>query len=545
MKRVVDWLGLLFVSVGAMIGSGWMLGPLHAVKIAGAVAVASWIVGGLIVMIIAVVFAELSSMLPVTGGIARYSQFSHGGFVSFVMTWTAWIAYILIPTVEVQALLEYSANYFPGLVNTGIDSNVHLSGIGMIVAIFLLVLMSYINILGIKFATELNKYLVYLKLSVPVIVAFGLMYTACHVENLERISDFSFADNMKNLFKSLPMAGIIFAYLGFRSSIEIGGEARNPQRTLPLSLLGSILICMVIYTLVQLAFILSMPPELVQDGWQNFSFSKISGSASDTGPFVSLAKILGLAFLIKLIVLDSVVAPFGSALMVVTTNSRMAYAMSVNGYFPKIFSRINKKDVPHWSLLINLVLGLILLLPFPGWQQMVSFIIAALVVSHAIAPISLYSLRQQIPDQERPFKLPQYSFICRVVFVLLTFIAYWTGWKVLSMMYLFLLLGLVYLYIYRITHPSKNDLPFLNFSRSAWLWGYFVGLGAISYCGDTAFGGLGYLSFGIDILVLLIFSLSIFEWSIREALTSEDAVRQIIKEKEVMQIHNKLHNTMV
>jgi amino acid transporter len=547
MKRVVDWLSLLFVSVGAMIGSGWMLGPMHAVKIAGVMAIGSWIIGGLMVMVIALVFAELSTMLPVTGGVARYPQFSHGGFVSFVMTWIAWVAYILLPPVEVQALLEYCANYYPALVTETGNGSVHLSGVGILAAAFLLILMGFINILGIKFATSFNKYLVYLKLSVPFIVGVVLLNTSFHVENLTSVSDVSLTDNFKNLLKSLPLAGVIFSYFGFRHSAEIGGEVRNPQFTLPISLIGSVLICMVIYTLVQTAFIMSMPPELVANGWHNFSFGNANiGFGVNHGPFVSLAALLGLSFLVKLILFDAVVAPFGSALMVVTTNARLDYAMSVNGYFPKFLMRVNRKQVPYWALIINLTFGLLLLLPFPGWQQMVSFVIAALVVSHAIAPISLYALRQQVPDQKRPFKLPCYKVMCRVVFILLNFIAYWTSWKVLSMMYLVLAFGLVYLYIFRLTHNSKHELPFLNFSKSAWLWCYLIGLALISYCGDEAFGGQGYLWFGLDLLAIAIFSLFIFEWSVKKSLTSEHAALQIMKENEVKQAYyNNATDTLV
>jgi len=165
---------------------------------------------------------------------------------------------------------------------------------------------------------------------------------------------------------------------------------------------------------------------------------------------------------------------------------------------------------------------------------MVSLILAALVVSHSIAPISLYTLRQQVPEQARPFKLPFYGFICRLVFVLLTLIAYWTGWHTLSTMFLAILAGVVYLFLYRLKQPV-NHKPFLNFKKSLWLWVYLAGLALISYTGDKAFSGLGYLSFGTDIILLIIFSLVIFEWSIRECLTSDQAALQIIKEKEVQQ----------
>ena len=88
-ERQVSRLALLCISVGAMIGSGWLFGPLYAAQIAGPAAVLSWVLGGSLVIVIALSFAELSAMLPVTGGLARFPQFTHGAMVSYMMTWVA------------------------------------------------------------------------------------------------------------------------------------------------------------------------------------------------------------------------------------------------------------------------------------------------------------------------------------------------------------------------------------------------------------------------------------------------------------------------
>ena len=110
MKRVVGWLSLLCVSIGAS-------------KIAGPYASFVWMIGGSLVMVIALTFAELAVMLPVTGGIARFPHFSHGGIVSFIMTWIAWVAYILLPPVETMALIQYLSSYFHLYDNVHDDTN--------------------------------------------------------------------------------------------------------------------------------------------------------------------------------------------------------------------------------------------------------------------------------------------------------------------------------------------------------------------------------------------------------------------------------------
>ena len=97
---------LLMLSMNAIIGSGWLLAPLYAARVAGPAAIFSWIIGGLAVILIAFTFAELSAMFPVAGGTARIPQLSHGALVGFVLSWMAWLSSLMMAPVEVQAVLQ-------------------------------------------------------------------------------------------------------------------------------------------------------------------------------------------------------------------------------------------------------------------------------------------------------------------------------------------------------------------------------------------------------------------------------------------------------
>ena len=83
-KRNIGFIALLFVSVGGILGSGWLFGPLYAVQLAGPAALVAWLIGGFAIMIIALNFAELGAMLPLNGGITRYALLSYGRTVGFV-----------------------------------------------------------------------------------------------------------------------------------------------------------------------------------------------------------------------------------------------------------------------------------------------------------------------------------------------------------------------------------------------------------------------------------------------------------------------------
>ena len=88
--------GLLFISIGAMIGSGWLFSALYAAQLAGPAAIISWIIAACIGGVIALVFAELGAMLPVAGGLARYPHLAFGGVTSYLTGWLCWLGYVVV-----------------------------------------------------------------------------------------------------------------------------------------------------------------------------------------------------------------------------------------------------------------------------------------------------------------------------------------------------------------------------------------------------------------------------------------------------------------
>jgi len=521
MQRVINKVSLLFVSISAMIGAGYLVGMFYAAKLAGPAAIFSWVLGGLMVIIVSLTFSELSSMLPLAGGIARFPQFSHGALVSYVMTWLAWIAYALITPTEVQTLLQYIGSHFPQVIHQAASGDVGLSPIGYVVAALLLIIMSTVNIYGIRLVTKFNDILVVLKLLLPLIVIVTLLFVAFHGENFTAHGGFA-PYGMKGIFTSLPMAGVIFAFFGFRLSVELGGEVKNPQVALPLALIGSLVICIVLYVLLQYVFIAAIPAGALTQGWAHLTFS------GDSGPFVGIAAGLGLTWLIAVLYLAAVVSPFGSALMVVTTTARVNYAMSKNGYAPQAMLKLNQRGVPYIAIIVNLIVGLILLAPLPGWQQLVGFVIAALVVSHSIVPIALVSLRKQVPNMHRPFRLPAATLIALLAFIILNLIGYWTGWHTIWKMYVIGLVGVVLLILYRFTQSRPK--PPLHAKHAWWLLPYFIGMALFSYYGNFG-GGKGELPFGMDMVYVAIFSVVIFFIATAQRLGPAEAEAQIERER--------------
>src|SRR5690606_28311273 len=174
LRRDIGHIGLLFTAVGSIIGSGWLFGAMNAAQIAGPASIIAWCLGGLMIMLIGLCYAELGTMLPVSGGVVRFPHFAFGSFASYTLGWITWLAAASVTSIEVVAALQYANNYLPWLQRLDADGTAVLTGAGFVVAVAMLGLFSLINVVGVRWFARLNNALVWWKLAVilVVIVAF-------------------------------------------------------------------------------------------------------------------------------------------------------------------------------------------------------------------------------------------------------------------------------------------------------------------------------------------------------------------------------------
>src|SRR2546429_1083867 len=107
LQRSVGFFGLMFVSLGSIIGSGWLMGALNAAKVAGPASILSWILAACMLALLALTYAELGATYPVTGGAARFPYYSHGPIVGFTAGWASWLQAVFIAPIEVLAGITY------------------------------------------------------------------------------------------------------------------------------------------------------------------------------------------------------------------------------------------------------------------------------------------------------------------------------------------------------------------------------------------------------------------------------------------------------
>ncbi|ODN42707.1 APC family permease [Piscirickettsia litoralis] len=482
-----------------MIGSAWLFGPFYAAKSAGPASLIAWGLGAAAVVLIAFTFAELSVLFPVAGGVARIPQLTHGTTTSFVMGWIAWLSCVTMPPIEVQAVLRYASVYFPSL-SYNAQGHYNLTGFGMLWAVILMALISWINMIDLRKLIRTNFIMTLIKVGIIVLLGVALLFTHFDIGNFSMTdTNGSGSVGWHGILVAISTGGIVFAFTGFRHGVELAAEAKRPRVAIPLAIIGSIVFCFLLYFLLQVAFIGALKPENLSQGWQGLHFT------SEAGPFVGLAALLGLSWLVSLIYLNATVSPLGAALVYVTSTSRIVYAMSKNRYFPSIFLKLTKRGIPVWAIVLNSFVGLLLFLPFPGWQGMISFLVSAVVISYGMGSICLLSLRYQSPERRREFKLPCAGFLCLFSFYICNLIVFWSGWYTVKSLVVAIIIGLI---IFFVMKNKLKQVQRLDIYSALWLIPYLAGIAIISYFGT--FGGIDILPFGWDFLVIALFSMIIF-----------------------------------
>jgi amino acid transporter len=516
MRRDIGIVGLLFASVGSIIGSGWLFGALTATQIAGPAAIFSWVIGAVLITLIGLVFAELGTMFPLSGGVVRFPHLAFGSFASYSMGFITWVAAATVAPIEVEGALQYATRYAPFTKeHTVSGETVHtLTGLGYVVAVAGMALFVVINYYGVRWFARLNNVAVWWKLGIICLVIVAFLVTTFHTGNF---NDHGFAvDGLHGVFSAIATGGIVFSYLGFRQGVELAGETDNPRRNVPIAVIGSVILTGIIYILLQIAFIGAVDPSDLSKGWANLDFT------NDFGPLAAIASLIGLGWLAVLLYIDAIISPADTGLIYTTVTGRISYAMGRNGNAPRALARTTPRGVPLISLFVTFIVGLIVFLPFPSWQQLVGFITSATVLSFGSGPLVLAALRREIPDYERTFRLPFGDVLPFLAFYASNMIVYWAGWKVDWKLFVTVLIGFVLLAIFQLT--DRGDAPAMDWRAGAtWVIPWLAGLCLISYLGSypeqsSNAGNRGDITFGWGFLAMLALSALVYWLALRVRL---------------------------
>jgi amino acid transporter len=301
-------------------------------------------------------------------------------------------------------------------------------------------------------------------------------------------------------------AGIVFSFNGFQSPVNLAGESKNPSRDVPIAVIGSIVICAIIYVLLQVGFLGAVPSEmLAKAGWSGIQFSS---------PYAQLALAANINFLAILLYVDAFVSPSGTGSTYTASSSRMLWGMERNGILPKVFGFVHPVyGVPRPAMWLNLAVAFIFFFWFRGWDTGADVTSVACVLSYLIGPVSVAVLRNIAPEKPRPLKLPALKWLAGAAFTLGTLVLYWARWPLTGEVIVTLLPVLLLWGYYEAQNGWKDFGQHLR--GALWLLIYLPGVALLSYIGSVQFGGHGYLPFGWDLLIVAVFGAGFFLWGLK------------------------------
>lgn len=505
-------IGLLYASLGSIIGSGWLFGALHAAVQAGPWSVFSWVIGAVATLFVAFVFAELSTMFPNSGALVHMTHVSHGDFVGKIWSWVLFLAFVSVPPVEVSAVLTYANSYIPGLIN---PHNGLMTGTGMGAAALLLAFVVALNFLSVRWVLAINSAATWWKLVIPVVTIGILLAYSFHPSNMVAHAS---STPKSGIFTAVATAGIVFSFLGFQQAIALAGETRNPNRYVPIAVISSVVIGMLIYVGLQIAFIMALKPGDISNGWGELHFTGMFG------PLAAIAVTVGALWWAIVLYVDAIISPLGTAFIYITGSPRIIMAAGEMGNAPRHMVLLNRHGVPWAGLIVTYIVGVVFFFPFPSWQKLVSAVSLITVLSYSIGPVILLYLRKTLPNAERPFRLRASLIIAPIAFISSNWIIYWTGYAVTEWMF-----GAVFAYIVVYLGwylSARRPLSKLGLREAWWVFPYLGGMWVVSYLGPAGdMGGKGVIGFFTGMWILAIFSLVIL-WLAVLAGQDAQAVRE-------------------
>lgn len=505
-KRRINTLQLTFIGICSIIGSGWLFGAFHSARIAGPAALIAWVVGALALLLVALTIAEVGSRFPHSGGIARYLEYTHGSLSGFLSGWINWLGIVACLPTEAAASVQYlsSIQGFSGLFDP-----IHggMSHSGLVVASLLMIGFFLLNYWTLQLFLRSMTFITIFKLVVPILSVACIMWAGFHPGNFGHDMQ-SFAPyGWHAILIAVSTGGVIFAFNGFQSVVNFAGEAKNPHRTIPAALISCILVCLLIYLILQVGFIGALTPSDLANGWHGLNFSS---------PFVQLAISFNLNLIALLLYVDAVVSPSGTGITYMGSTARMLFGMQRNGYMPKIVGQLHPVfGIPRNAMWVSLILGFVFLWIFRGWGNLANVISIMNTLSYVAGPLAAIGLRKVAPDWKSPCQIKGMTVIAPISFVVISLIVFWSRWPLTGEVLMVIFGGLIIYLYYQIQNDWSQTQQHLK--SGIWFVAYLLTMALLSWLGSTDFGGINWIHSPYDELSVAVAALGFYRWGAASA----------------------------
>ncbi|MCZ8355761.1 MAG: amino acid permease [Cyclobacteriaceae bacterium] len=407
LKRTLGAGNLIALGVGAIIGAGLFVRTAAAAgEAAGPAVVISFIVAAIGCAFAGLCYAEFASIIPIAGSAYTYAYATMGEFVAWIIGWALVLEYALASATVSIAWSEYLNNLLGGAIPYELchspfeTSAAGVSGIINLPAVFILLLLTLILIKGTQESAIVNAIIVFVKVAIVLLfIVIGWRYI-----NPENYTPFFIPEGTPGHedWNSFGWGGVFggaaivfFAFIGFDAVSTAAQEAKNPKRDMPIGILGSLVVCTILYILF--SYVLTGVAN-----WQEF---KTAGKEASVA-YAIQTYMHGYGWLATLISV-AILAGFSSVILVMLMGqSRVFYSMSNDGLVPKVFSELHPKyRTPHKSNMILFVFVGLFAAFVPGSVagDLTSF---GTLFAFVLVCAGVWVLRVKNPELKRPFATP-------------------------------------------------------------------------------------------------------------------------------------------
>lgn len=419
LKRTLSAANLVSLGIGCIIGTGiFVMTGQAAAQFAGPAIILSFLMTGICCAFVALCYAELASMLPVSGSAYSYAYASLGEIFAWIMGWLLLLEYGIAGSTVAVGWSGYLVSFLKdfGIIippewaaATGMKITLASGAEGK--AIFNLPAalglggVATLLVLGVKESATVNNIIVFIKVSVVVLfIVFGMFYI--HPANWSPLIPTFVPDNSGTFFGHpygdfgwgyFGWVGVLrgasyifFAYVGFEAVSTAAQEARNPQRDLPIGIIGSLAICTVLYMLVS----------LVLTGIVKYSTLNVPA------PIAMAVDAIGLPWLAFLVKVGAICGLSSVMLVLMYGQTRIFYTMSHDGLLPPVFSQVHPRFKTPWvnTVVVGIISAVVAgMTPIEDLGNLVNL---GTLMAFTIICFTVLYLRVKEPGLVRPFKVP-------------------------------------------------------------------------------------------------------------------------------------------
>jgi basic amino acid/polyamine antiporter, APA family len=456
LKRALGPINLVTLGIGAIIGTGiFTLTGVAAAQFAGPAVVLSFIVAGIGCVFAGLCYAEFASMIPIAGSAYTYGYATLGELVAWIIGWALVLEYAFgAATVAVgwsgyvASLLGYFGMKLP--FNPTPAFTLALFGFSLpvkidIFAMSAIVVITAILVIGVKESANFNSVVVVIKVSVVLIfIGLATVFAFGHWASMTA-NWHPFIPKNTGQFGSFGWSGIMrgatlvfFAYIGFDAVSTAAQEAKNPQKDMPFGILGSLVICTILYILVS---------------WLLTGLKPYT-TLNSPAPVADGAKAIGIGWGILVIDIGAIAGLASVMLVMLLGQSRVLYTMSHDGLLPKWASKIHPKF--HTPYITSIVVGCFVafLAAFFNIVYLGMLVSLGTLVAFTIVCLGVWVMRVRRPDVQRPFRTPWVPVVPILGMLISVSLIVASSWPAKIAFTVWLVVGLVIYFVYSRKHSA-------------------------------------------------------------------------------------------